>query len=97
MNEKSADAQLAAVASRLERAYPGENKDQTFNRSTAFRISISTNPTNDSELLVPAVLLVSMASVVLLIASLNVANMMLALGAARRRKSLFGWHWAQCA
>ena len=86
MNEKSADAQLAAVASRLERAYPGENKDQTFIVRPLSRMSISTNPTNDSELLVPAVLLVSMASVVLLIASLNVANMMLALGAARRRE-----------
>ena len=86
MNEKSADAQLAAVASRLERAYPAENKDQTFIARPLSRLNISTNPTNDSELMIPAILLVSMAGVVLLIASLNVANMMLARGAARRKE-----------
>ena len=86
MNQKSADAQLAAVASRLEQAYPAENKDQTFIARPLSRLSISTNPTNDSELMVPAILLVSMAGVVLLIASLNVANMMLARGAARRKE-----------
>ena len=86
MNEKSADAQLAAVASRLERAYPSENKDQTFIVRPLSRMSISTNPTDDNEIILPAVLLLSMASVVLLIASLNVANMMLARGAARRKE-----------
>ena len=86
VTEKAADAQLAAVASGLEKAYPGENKDQTFIVRPLSRMSISTNPTTDSELLVPAVLLLSMASVVLLIASLNVANMMLARGAARRKE-----------
>jgi hypothetical protein len=38
------------------------------------------------ELAVPSILLLSMAAVVLLIASLNVANMMLARGAARRKE-----------
>lgn len=86
MNQQSADAQLAAVASRLEQAYPAENKDQTFIARPLSRLSISTNPTNDSELMVPAILLVSTSGVVLLISSLNVANMMLARGAARRKE-----------
>jgi predicted permease len=86
MNEKSADAQLAAVASGMEKAYPSENKNQTFIIRPLSRMSISTNPTTDNEIIVPAVLLLSMASVVLLIASLNVANMMLAQGAARRKE-----------
>jgi predicted permease len=86
VNQKSADAQLTGVAAGLADAYPGENKDQTFIVRPLSRMSISTNPTTDSAIVVPAVLLLSMASVVLLIASLNVANMMLARGAARRKE-----------
>ena len=46
INEKSADAQLAAVASGMEKAYPTENKNQTFIVRPLSRMSISTNPTN---------------------------------------------------
>ena len=86
LTQKSADAQLAAVAAGLAQAYPGENKDQTFIARPLSRMSVSTSPANDTPILVAAVLLLSMASVVLLIASLNVANMMLARGAARRKE-----------
>jgi predicted permease len=86
MTQKSADAQLATVASRLERAYPSENKDQTFIVHPLSRMSISTNPDTGGGMFVPAALLLSMASVVLVIACLNVANMMLARGAARRKE-----------
>ena len=83
---KEADPQLAVVASQLEKAYPAENKEQTFIARPLSRMSVSTNPGNDGELRVPAILLLSMAAVVLLIASLNLANMMLARGAARRKE-----------
>ena len=83
---QSADSQLAVVASRLERAYPAENKSQTFIARPLSRMSISTNPTTDSELLIPSMLLLAAAGVVLIIASLNVANMILARGAARRKE-----------
>jgi predicted permease len=86
MTQKAADSQLAVVASRLEQAYPGENKDQTFIVRPLSRLSISTNPTTDTQVSVVSALLLSMAGIVLLIASLNVANMMLARGAARSKE-----------
>ena len=85
MTQEAADASLAVVASRMASAYPGENKDQTFMVHTLSR-SISTNPPHGNEAAFPAILVISMAGVVLLIASLNVANMMLVRGAARRKE-----------
>jgi len=73
------DRQLASVAAGLER-------DRTFIARPLARLSTSTRPSSDSGLLIPATLLVGMAAVVLLIAGLNVANMMLARGSARRRE-----------
>jgi len=86
ITQESADASLATVASQLAKAYPENDKDQTFIARPLSRVGISTQPTSDSGLLVPAALLLSVAAVVLLIASLNVANMMLARGTARRRE-----------
>jgi predicted permease len=83
---QSVDAQLAPVAAGLEKAYPAENRDQTFIVRPLSRMSVSTNPSTDTQLTVVGVLLLSMAAVVLLIASLNVANMMLARGSARRKE-----------
>ncbi len=86
LTQPAADAQLSTVASRMRSAYPAENKDQTFVVGTLSRMNVSTAPTSDSWLLVPTAMLLSVAAVVLLIASLNVANMMLARGAARRKE-----------
>ena len=84
--QQAADAQLAPLASGMEKAYPAENRDQTFIVRPLARMSVSTNPSTDTQLTVIAVLLLSMSAVVLLIASLNVANMMLARGSARRKE-----------
>jgi predicted permease len=86
ITQKSADASLATIASQLAKAYPEDDKDHTFIVRPLPRMAISTQPVSDSGLIVPAVLLLSMAAVVLLIASLNVANMMLARGTTRRRE-----------
>lgn len=77
---------LAAIAVGMEQAYPAENKNQTLTVHPLSRLNISTNPTNDTEVFVPASLLLAMSAVVLLIAALNVANMMLARGTARRKE-----------
>ena len=82
----AADAQLAGVAAAMQKAWPVENKDQALLVRPLARLNVSTAPSSDDGLAVPAILLLSMAAVVLLIASLNVANMMLARGAARRKE-----------
>lgn len=86
MTPKLAEDRLATLATGLEQAYPGENKDQALTLHPSARMSVSTQPTDDSELQAPAVLLLAMAGVVLLIASLNLANMLLARGEARRKE-----------
>ena len=86
VSQKSADALLATMASQLAKAYPEDDKDQTFLVQRLPRIGISTAPLSESELMIPASLLLAVAGVVLLIASLNVANMMLARGTTRGKE-----------
>jgi predicted permease len=86
VTQQAADAALAVTASQLEKAYPSENKDQSLLVHQLSRMSISTSPESDSGLRVPAIMLLSLAGVVLLIASLNLANMMMAKGTARRKE-----------
>jgi len=86
VSQTSADALLGTVAARLASAYPAEDKDQTFLVRPVSRMGISTAPESDSSLLVPAMLLLAVSGVVLLIASLNVANMMLARGTTRGKE-----------
>ncbi len=83
---QAADAMLAVTASRMEKAYPAENKDQALLVRPLAHLGISTRPSSDRELRVPAIMLLSLAAVVLLIASLNLANMMMAKGTARRKE-----------
>jgi putative ABC transport system permease protein len=86
VSQKSADAILATVASQLARSYPEDDNNQTFLVQPLPRMGISTEPETDSGLMIPAILLLAVAGVVLLIASLNVANMMLARGTTRGKE-----------
>jgi predicted permease len=86
MTAAAAKPALEGLAANLEKAYPVEQKDQTFITAPVARNSVSNNPTAESGLKLIAPLLLGMAVVVLLVACLNLANMLLARGTARRKE-----------
>jgi predicted permease len=77
---------LEGLAANLEKAFPVEQKDQTFMTTPISRSSTSTSPQNEGGLNQIAPLLLGMAIVVLVVACLNLANMLLARGTARRKE-----------
>src|SRR5215213_6408168 len=94
----TAEPALKTLAANLEQSYPVEQKDQTFMSAPLSRFATSTSPSGDGEVKMLAPLLFGMAGVVLLVACLNLANMLLARGTARRkeiaiRMALGGSRW----
>lgn len=77
---------LKGLAGNLEKSFPVEQKNQTFAVAPLSRTSVDTEPSNDSEVTQIVPLLLGMAIVVLLVASLNLANMLLARGTSRRKE-----------
>jgi predicted permease len=86
MTAVAAKPALQGLAANLEKAYPIEQKNQTFMTAPVSRNSVSNNPATESGIEVIAPLLLGMAVVVLLVACLNLANMLLARGTARRKE-----------
>ena len=86
LTEAAAAPQLEQLARRLEDAYPAANKNQTFVVNRLPRMGTSTEPGDDGEFFALLGLLQAMAGLVLIIACLNLANMLLARASARRRE-----------
>src|SRR5438477_704194 len=86
MTGVAAKPALEGLAANLEKAYPVEQKDQTFMVAPVSRNSVSNNPAADNGIKVIEPLLLGMAVVVLLVACLNLANMLVARGTARRKE-----------
>jgi predicted permease len=83
---KAAQSRMAVMSSQLAQAYPIANKDLMIEVGRLSRVSISSNPVNDSFLSILSILLMALSGAVLLIASLNIANMFLARSTARRKE-----------
>jgi predicted permease len=82
----AAKPELTGLAANLEKAYPVEQKDQTFMAERVSRNTVSNTPGSDSKIIAIGPLVLGMAVVVLLVACLNLANMLLARSTARRKE-----------
>jgi len=91
VNRASAEAELHGLAGQLETAFPAENKDQTIIVHPLPRLTIGPSPEIGNpgrawvaNRIIP--MLLAMAGAVLVIACLNLANLLLARGTSRRKE-----------
>ena len=86
LDADDASPQLAALSARWAAIDPAANARHTLIVQKLSRLNISQQPSSDAGPTVVSALLMATASLVLLLASLNLANMLLARGSARRRE-----------
>ena len=86
VTDAAAAARLEGLSRQLEAAFPAENRNQLLTIHRLPRVSSSTHPGDDVALQAFTALLIGLSGVVLIIACLNIANMLLARGSARRKE-----------
>ncbi len=77
---------LKGLAANLETAFPVEQKDQTLMTAPLNKFGTSTAPIENDPVPMIGAVFAGMAAVVLLVACLNLANMLLSRGTARRKE-----------
>src|SRR5437762_8940882 len=86
LSAAAADPALKGLAANLETTFPVEQKNQTFMTAPLLAFDSSTSPGDSGPIVTIGALLTGMAGVVLLVACLNLANMLLARGTSRRKE-----------
>ncbi len=84
VEREAAEAEAVAIGAQLREEWPAIHQNLTFELHPLSRSSVSTDPTNDSQMAVLGALLLAMSLAILLVAGLNLSTMQAAKSAARR-------------